>query len=598
MNIPSIGQLFQKRMKENPDKNVIGTIENEQINFIDFKTYFSNVEKTSFAFKELGLNKGDKVGILATTRCEWHFADLASVLSGLVTVPVYPTYSSEDIFYILEHAEVKLLFVENDELYSKVHKLASKLPNLKVIVSFDPLSAETEKTEDAKIISYSSVLDTTSTPKGHLDQSIESLDTSAPASIIYTSGTTGVPKGALITSDALAQALENTRKHFYGAFTSEDRTLTWLPLSHVFGRFESFLPIAFNWEMVFAENMEKLIQNISLAKPTIMVSVPRIFEKIHAKVMAQIESSSIIKKQLFSIGNSLSNDFFDSLDKDISPSPTNFFLRKLFYKLVFSKIYNRFGGKIRLFISGGAPLSPSIIKFLRNCNLTVLEGYGLTESVAASFCNLPSRQIPGTVGLPIGDVEIKFDTDGEILIKSKALFSGYYKNPEETEKAMSGEWFRTGDIGELDSRGFLKITDRKKDIIVTAGGKNVAPQKIENRIKAKHLISQCVILGDKQRYLTALIGLEMEDFAAELDNYGLKQGCSYPELCNNDQVKSKIQAIINEINKDLSQFETVKYFYLVPEEFSVDSGLLTPSLKVKKKHIMEKYKNEIDSMYH
>ena len=597
MSIQTIGQLFQKRIKENPHKNVIGTITDDKINFINFQQYFTLVESVAYAYKQVGLKAGDKVGILSTTRKEWHFSDIASVLYGLVTVPVYPTYSSEDIFYILDHAEVSILFVEDQELFEKVKGLAAKLSNLKTIVHYDELNERQDKIDHISLVSFSEFTSNKDIPDNFLNDSIDGLDTTQPASIIYTSGTTGVPKGAVITSDALAQALDNTIKHFRGSFNSEDRTLTWLPLSHVFGRFESFLPLAFNWEMVFAENMDKLIANISLATPTVMVSVPRIFEKIHSKVLGQIESSSIIKRQLFSIGESISNAFFDCMDKDVSPTPANFMLRKLFYNLVFSKIYNRFGGKIRYFISGGAPLSPTIIKFLRNCNLTVLEGYGLTESVAASFCNIPAKQIPGTVGLPIGDVELKFDTDGEILLKSKALFSGYYKNPEETAKAMDGEWFRTGDIGELDARGYLKITDRKKDIIVTAGGKNVAPQKIENRVKARPLISQCVIVGDKRKFLTALIGLEKEDFLADMTSYDLSENCTHEQMSKNDKIRAKVQAIIDEINADLSQFETVKYFYLVPEEFSVDTGLMTPSLKVKKKHLFEKYASEIDSMY-
>ena len=372
MSIPSIGQLFQKRMKENPEKNVIGTIENEKINFINFKQYFSYTEKTAFNLQKLNIKTGDKVAILGTTRFEWHIADIASVLSGMVTVPIYPTYSSEDIFYILDHSEIRVLYVENDELFQKVTNLIPKLKNLEVIIMFDELPDGSTEIHGIPIYYFKDILDFSDIPENYLNEKINNLDTSQPASIIYTSGTTGVPKGAVITSDALAQALDNTRLHFQGNFHSEDRTLTWLPLSHVFGRFESFLPLEFNSEMVFAENMEKLLANISLAKPTVMVSVPRIFEKIHAKVLTQVHNSPFIKKKLFEIGGKLSNQFFDYLDRDLSPSPKSSLLRKVFYKLVFSKIYNRFGGRIKFFISGGAPLSPTIIKFLRNCNLCLL----------------------------------------------------------------------------------------------------------------------------------------------------------------------------------------------------------------------------------
>jgi long-chain acyl-CoA synthetase len=278
------------------------------------------------------------------------------------------------------------------------------------------------------------------------------------------------------------------------AFSQNDRTLIFLPLSHVLGRCDSLLPLVFGWQSVYAESMEKLIDNLTVVKPTVMIAVPRIFEKIYNKVMDQVNSGSMIEKQAFKWAISAAENYFEKIDKDLSPSAIEIIEYKLATKIVFSKIYNRFGGKIRYFVSGGAPLSTQIIKFLRYANLTILEGYGLTETIAPCCLNPLAKQVPGTVGRPIGDVQISFAPDHEILIKSEALMQEYYKNPTATAEAMQGGWFHSGDIGEFTAEGYLRITDRKKDIIITSGGKNVAPQKIENIAKAKAHISHLVVM--------------------------------------------------------------------------------------------------------
>ncbi len=278
--------------------------------------------------------------------------------------------------------------------------------------------------------------------------------------------------------------LLNVKKFTRNGFSEDDRTFTFLPLSHVFGRADSFMPLIFGWECVYANSIDTIIDDMALARPTVMLAVPRIFEKIYAKVQGQIKEANPVKQQLFEWAVQKAKDYFSEIDKDKAPSTSTILQYQLAYKLVFKKIYDLFGGRIRYFISGGAPLSKEIIEFLRYADLTVLEGYGLTETVAPCALNPLTKQLAGTVGQPTGDVEISFAEDGEILVRSEALFSEYLKNKEETDKAIDPEgWFHTGDIGHFTVDGYLKITDRKKDIIITSGGKNVAPQKIENLLK-------------------------------------------------------------------------------------------------------------------
>jgi long-chain acyl-CoA synthetase len=356
------------------------------------------------------------------------------------------------------------------------------------------------------------------------------------------------------------------------------------------------LPLIFGWQSVYAESFEKLVDNIQVVKPTVMIAVPRVFEKIYAKIMAQMNEANLIEKQTFKWATHVAENYFQKIDNDLSPSAVEMIEFKLAQQLVFSKIYNRFGGKIRYFVSGGAPLSTQIIQFLRFANLTILEGYGLTETIAPCCLNPLSKQVAGTVGRPIGDVQFSFASDGEILIKSEALFKEYYKDPGATQEAIKDDWFYTGDIGEFTAEGYLKITDRKKDLIKTSGGKFVAPQKIENMAKAQPHISHIVVIGDQRKFLTALIGIEKERFLSILDDLGLPSDCSLEELAENDKVREIIEKEIDLINQDLPQYETIKKFKVLPEEFSVEN-FLTPSLKVKRKLVTARYSIIIEAMY-
>ena len=598
----TIGRLFKARIEKNPTRSAIGWIENNEVKSINYNEYKNTIQILATAFHKIGLNVGDKVAILAQTCKEWHFLDMATLCSRGCVVPIYPSYLGKDIDYIFKHSDSSILVVENDKQMEKILPFISTWSNLRVIISLSDLSEENLK-KFRNVQSYYSYKELVRLGSEDLklnpdlmENHIQNQLPEEYASIIYTSGTTGEPKGAVITQYALVSMLKNLEKTVQGGFTKNDVSLVFLPLSHVLGRADSMLPLIFGWHSVYAESFEKLVDNIQVVKPTVMIAVPRVFEKIYAKIMAQMNEANLIEKQTFKWATHVAENYFQKIDNDLSPSAVEMIEFKLAQQLVFSKIYNRFGGKIRYFVSGGAPLSTQIIQFLRFANLTILEGYGLTETIAPCCLNPLSKQVAGTVGRPIGDVQFSFASDGEILIKSEALFKEYYKDPSATQEAIKDGWFYTGDIGEFTAEGYLKIIDRKKDLIKTSGGKFVAPQKIENMAKAQPHISHIVVIGDQRKFLTALIGIEKERFLSILDELGLPSDCTLEDLAENDKVREIIEKEIDLINQDLPQYETIKKFKVLPEEFSVEN-FLTPSLKVKRKLVTARYSIIIEAMY-
>lgn len=598
----TLGRLLKLRVQKTPDRNAIGWIENNEIKNLTFLEYKNQIEILISAFHKIGINVGDKVALLSQTCKEWHLLDMATMCSRACLVPVYPSYLAHEVTFIFTHSDSSVLIVENDKQMEKVIPELKNWTNLKLVVSIQELSEDTLKKfrNSYPYFSYKELMRIGKDElKSHPDLFENHINNQLPedyASIIYTSGTTGEPKGAVVTHSAFVTMLMNVENTVKGAFSATDRTLVFLPLSHVLGRCDSLLPIMFGWQGVYAESMEKLVDNIALVKPTVMLSVPRVFEKIYNGIMDKIKSGSVFEQKAFTWAVGVAQKYFDKIDRDLSPGAAEIIEFKLAQKLVFSKIYQRFGGRIRYFVSGGAPLSPEIIKFLRYANLTILEGYGATETIAPCCLNPLAKQVPGTVGRPMGDVQISFGPDKEILIKSEALMKEYYKNPKATEDSLKDGWFYTGDIGEFTPDGFLRITDRKKDLIVTSGGKNVAPQKIENMAKTKPHISHLVVIGDRRNFLTALVGIEKERFLKNLEELGLPSDCSVIDLAQSPKVRDILQKELDEINHDLAQYETIKKFSIISEEFTTDN-YLTPSLKIKRKVVSERYKTTIEAMY-
>jgi long-chain acyl-CoA synthetase len=598
----TIGRLLLEKVAKYPERPAIGWIENNEVRNLSFSEYKNQIEYLVFGLRKIGVTIGDKIAILAQTSKDWHLFDMATLCSRCTLVPVYPTYLAHEVEFIFNHSDAVALIVENDKQMEKIIPVLPNLTNLKYIISISELSEETIK-KFRNSYPYFSMKELSRSGKEEVkarpdffESNIKDQQPDEIASIMYTSGTTGEPKGAVITQDGLVSMLKNVEMTIKGAFTPNDKTLVFLPLSHVLGRTDSLLPLVFGWQAVYAESIEKLIDNLAIVKPTVMIAVPRIFEKIYSKIMEKTTCGTMIERQVFKWAVTVAEKYFQKIDLDLSPSASELLEYRLAKKLVFSKIYDRFGGRIRYFVSGGAPLAPDIIKFLRYANLTILEGYGLTETIAPVCLNPLAKQVPGTVGRPMGDVEISFAADGEILIKSRALMKEYYKNPDATKETMKDGWLFTGDIGEFTSEGFLKITDRKKDLIKTSGGKYVVPQKIENMAKMKPHISQFVVVGERRNFVTALVGIEKESFLHLLDEMNLPSDCSVSDLAKNAIVKEIVQNEINELNQELAQYETIKKFIIVSEEFTTDN-FLTPSLKIKRKLVSEKYKDEIDKMY-
>jgi long-chain acyl-CoA synthetase len=600
----TISKIFVRKTAKTPHKKSIGWIENNELSFISNEEYMQKVRTLFYGLLKLECGVQDKVAILGNTSKEWHFFDMAIMCARGVVIPVYPTYMAHEVEYIINHSQSKILILENESQLLKIIEVQEKLTNLKSIVSIKDVSDEAREKLDSKFKFYSfSQLKNLGKEEFQISPKMfeESVAASEPldiASIIYTSGTTGEPKGALITQLAFSSMLANVYQSLKTNILPSDRSLVFLPLSHVLGRCDSMLNLAFDLENVYAESLDKVVDNLQIAKPTILVAVPRIFEKVYSKIMDTIQKESDLKKKVFDWALNTSSEYYKKINQDKAPGAYLILQKNLAYKMVFEKIYNRFGGRIRFLVSGGAPLSPEIMVFLQNANLTILEGYGLTETIAPCAINPVVRQIPGSIGLPLGDVQIKFAEDGEILIKTKALFSEYYKNPEATKEAFNSEgWFQSGDIGELTSEGYIKITDRKKDIIITSAGKNVAPQKIENMLKVQKHISNAMIVGDKRKFLVAVVSFDREAFLDELESLGIAGRPSYEELAREPKIYEILEKEVQAINHELASFESIKGFMIAPSEFTIENGQLTPSLKLKKKVILKTYMNEIDALY-
>lgn len=538
----------------------------------------------------MGIGKGDAVCIMSGSRPEWLLTDIA--VQGLkgIAVPIYHSSSLEDIAYILDHCQAKAVFAEDAAQCEKLAQVFKKRPALPVIMfqgESHPGLKVTPMKEFAKLENEKAAHEA-------FAKTAATIQPNDMASIVYTSGTTGLPKGAVLTHHNFGSELRFVVNEI--ELYESDVTLTFLPFAHIFGRVESFLPIFAGTSLGFAESINSVSQNISELKPTLLLSVPRIYEKIYAKIISQVESAPPARKKIFYWAVGVGRAMAVHRSLKTTPSPLLWAKFKLADKLVFEKIRNTLGGNIRLTVSGGAPLNRELCEFFHACGIKVLEGYGLTETTAAVAVNRPDDYRFGTVGRPVGDSQFKIAEDGEILVKGSLIFREYYRNDEASGESLKNGWFHTGDIGEIDAHGFLRITDRKKELIVTAGGKKVAPQKLENMIKARRFMSNGLVFGDKQKYLVALVTLNEPEVTKWASESGIAFS-DYAELSKQPKVKEIVETEIAEVNKELASYESIKKFRILPKDFTIESGELTPSLKLKRKVCVERYRSEIDGMY-
>ena len=541
----------------------------------------------------LGARRGDRVAILSENRPEWAIADYACLTAGFADVPVYPTLPADQIAYILKDSGAVGMFVSNREQGEKIKAIRSRVPGLQWVVSFDELGP----LADMSITTLES-----RGAAGETKQSIDAFRAEALsvkpddlATLIYTSGTTGEPKGVMLTHDNIYSNVMASMKAI--PFDGRDVGLSFLPLSHIFERMAGhYLMFATGTSIAYAESIDTVPINLGEVKPTLVLSVPRLYEKMYARILETALTGSFIKRRIFFWAKGVAERWAD--EKLAGREPTGGLARQygIAQKLVFSKLKARTGGRLRYFVSGGAPLSADINKFFYAAGLTILEGYGLTETSPVIAVNTPANFRIGTVGKAIDGVEVKIASDGEILTRGPHVMKGYYNKPDATREVMDPDgWFHTGDIGELRD-GFLAITDRKKDIIVTAGGKNIAPQPLENKVKSNKYVAQAVMLGDKRKFPSMLIVPNFDN----LEKWAMKRNIIWTDraqLLRMPTIQAKIEKEVAEELAGAAHFELPKKIGLLENDFSIERGELTPTLKVKRRAIDKHYKTLIDSLY-
>jgi long-chain acyl-CoA synthetase len=552
------------------------------------------VEELSLGLRALGVEKGDRVAILCENRPEWAYADLAILAAPAVDVPIYSTLPAAQVLYILNDSQTRVCFVSNAKQAAKVAEVRDKATHLQHVIRIDDepgegtLTLEEVRTRGREALARD--------PEAVKKQAALSQPSDL-ATLIYTSGTTGDPKGVMLTHDNIVSNVKGSLTAF-GGLGPEDVALSFLPLCHIFERMGGhYLMLHKGVTIAYAEGVEQVPANMAEVRPTLMLSVPRLYEKMYARINEKVASDTPQKQKIFRWALGVGREAFQHQVNRTRPGLVLRLKHALADKLVFGKIRERTGGRLRLFVSGGAPLSREIAEFFGAAGLLILEGYGLTETSPVIAVNVPDRMRPGTVGAPIEGVQVRIAPDGEILARGPNVMKGYYNKPEATAETIDAEgWFHTGDIGILDPDGFLVITDRKKDIIVTSGGKNIAPQPIENVLKTNRFIAEIVMIGNRRNFPSALVVPNFEN----LEKWAKEQGVtasSREALIAEPRVVAHYDALVQELTKDLAQFERIKKIALLPREFSVDAGELTPTLKVKRRVVEQKYKDVIDRLY-
>ena len=553
----------------------------------------SRVRHAARGLSSLGVRRGDRVAILSENRPEWAIADFACLTAGLTDVPLYPTLPADQIAYMLKDSGAVAIFVSNKGQAEKIREIRALLPALKTMIGFD----ETPGLTNMSIAE----LEKRGT-EGETKESIATYREDAMmikpddlATIIYTSGTTGEPKGVMLTHDNIYSNVEASRKAI--PFEGRDVGLSFLPLSHIFERMAGhYLMFATGTSIAYAESIDTVPINMQEVKPTLVLSVPRLYEKMYARVLETALTGGFLKKKIFFWARSVADRW--ASEKLAGKKPGGALARQyaIAQKLVFSKLKARTGGRLRYFVSGGAPLSPDINKFFFAAGLEILEGYGLTETSPVIAVNTPQNFRIGTVGKLIDGVEVRIAADGEILTRGPHVMKGYYNKPEATREAIDPDgWFHTGDIGELRD-GFLAITDRKKDIIVTAGGKNIAPQPLENKVKTNKYIAQAVMLGDKRKFPSMLVVPNFDN----LEKWAMKRNIIWTDraqLLRMPTIQAKMEKEVAKELEGAAHFEVPKKIGLLEHDFSIERGELTPTQKVKRRAIDKHYKALIDSLY-
>lgn len=592
----SMAAIFQNQVLKYGDRACVMYKKDGVYTPISWNEMNAMIRKLGAYLISIGIKKGDKVAIFSPNRYEWWVADQAILGIGAVNVPIYATNSAEEAQYVLDHSESKVCFVATEDHLERVLKVKNKCKRLKHLIIFNEL-----KKKKPGVITFSEALAKGAAYKDQkaFDKRLTSIKLDDLATIIYTSGTTGNPKGVMLTHKNFVSNVRQIMTDYKQYLSDEDIFLSFLPLSHSLERTAGYyMPVVMGATVAFAEDVTTMQQNLQEIRPTIMISVPRLYEKIHAGILAKVAEAPPIKQKLFNAAVATAAKALPYICEE-KPMPLPLRLRyRLFDKLVYSKLKVALGmDRMKFAVSGGAPLSVGDAEFFLGMGIIILEGYGLTETTPVTNANRPGMIKPGSVGPAIHDTDVKIGEDGEILIKGPQVMKGYYKNPKATAEVFTKDgYFRTGDIGTIDEKGRLYITGRIKDIIVTAGGKNISPQNIENSIKNSKYIEQIAIIGDKRKYLSALVIPAFD----ELEKWAKKKGIAFSsrkDLIKNEEVYKLIGSEIEKYTKQFSRVEQIRKFTLLDAEWTQATGELTPTLKVKRKVIEQKYAAEIESMY-
>ena len=572
-NLNSLIELFSHQVDKQNKKDIfLHWLNSDNEKKYTWEETEKNILKLSKTIKQ-NIKEGDRCLLVSENRPEWFISDLAIMLSGGVTVPAYTTYTEEDYKYLIEDCEPSLVIVSNNELLKKLINTVNEKEFIKKVITLDEIN---KVINNLNLFNKERYLDFNTLIKNNLlEKEIiqnDNLKRTSPACIIYTSGTGGDPKGEILSHGGILNNLVGACEIMKPLIDTRPVFLTWLPLSHSYEHCVQFAQIAVGAKVFYAEKIEKLLENISEAKPTIMTAVPRFYQNLYNKININLKKQTGLKAKLIDVAIRLGRKKLLNEEMSYFEKLTNLILEVLVRK----KIKKQFGGNLKAFVSGGGALDKEIGEFLNSIGLPTLQGYGLTETSPVVSCNPIHKIKVETVGPPFKGNKVKIADDGEILVKGENVMLGYWNKKDETKEVIIDGWLHTGDIGEIDPNdGYLKITDRKKDIIVSAGGDNISPAKIENMITNEPEIDQCMVYGDKKNYLVALI-VPNKDFLNE---------------------KEKINNVIEKINKKLTLLEKIKKIQLIDENFSIENGLMTPTMKVKRKKVTEKYKNQLEKLY-
>lgn len=589
MNIATLNDIFFAAVERNLDRMMLHR-ENGQWLPISSREFDRSVARTAHALHAGGVRRGDRVAILSENRPEWPIADMASLLLGAVTVPLYTTLTADQSAFVLKDSGCRTIFLSSDQ---QLHKILSILHETQIerIIVMDPV----EFTGDLAAYAARCVTMSEITLQGmerldpEIERSARAIGPDDLATIVYTSGTTGPSKGAMLTHGNIASNIQCSLLGF--DMQPGEVSISFLPLCHITARHVDFAMIWHGVTLAYCPFMDRLPTALQEVHPTVFVAVPRVYEKIYAK--AESQAKGFPKRTIFDWAVAVGRTHKPEILAGHTPASRSW---KLANKLVFSKIRQGMGSRVRTFISGGAPLGRELAEWYANVGIRIHEGYGLTETSPVIAVNTPVHHRIGTVGKTLPNLEVRIAEDGEILVRGPSVFKGYWNRPEETEAALVNGWFHTGDIGNIDADGYLSVTDRKKDLIKTSGGKFIAPQPIENSLKLHALISVAAILGDKRKFPAVMIS---PNFAL-LEDWARTNGISFSsreELVSDPSVQALYEGIVDGINQNLARFEKLKRVLLVADEFTAENGVMTPTLKLRRRVIEDRYRRQIDNLY-